>query len=167
MNEKLIEVLSDLIEINNARVVGYEQAAEECKDLDADLQVIFKNMANESKIFAAELTNEITKLGGVPLKESKNKEKLQEAWMDIKSSFSGRDRQSILELCEFSENVVQRGYNNAFASEAEIETSVGEMITNQKAHLKTAHKLVKNYRNAYWKLIDWKSSGLACLFLFG
>ena len=86
--------------------------------------------------------------------------------MEMKSSFSGHDRQSILELCEFSENVVQRGYNNAVASHAEIDTSIGEIITNQKAHLKTAHKLVKNYRNAYWKLIDWKNSGLGFLFLF-
>ncbi len=48
-NEKLAEVLNDLIEINNDRVKGYTKAADEAKDADADLKVIFTAMAGESK----------------------------------------------------------------------------------------------------------------------
>ena len=40
-NEKLIEVLNGLIEINHDRVNGYEKAIEETKDLDVDLRAIF------------------------------------------------------------------------------------------------------------------------------
>ncbi len=54
-NDKLVEVLNDLIEINNDRVVGYEKAADETKSLDVDLQAIFTKMAAESKKYAAEL----------------------------------------------------------------------------------------------------------------
>ena len=63
-NEKLVEVLNDLIEINNDRAKGYEKATEEIRDLDVDLQAIFQSMANDSRKYAGELIDEVNKLGG-------------------------------------------------------------------------------------------------------
>src|SRR6266446_2827625 len=100
INDKLTEVLNDLIKINNDRVAGYEKAADKIKTVDVDLQAVFHKMAGESRRYAAELTQEIKKLGGDPEKGTTNMGKIYRIWMDIKANFSGKDRQAILEACE-------------------------------------------------------------------
>jgi uncharacterized protein (TIGR02284 family) len=149
INEKLIEVLNDLIEINNDRVTGYEKAAEETKKLDVDLQSVFYSMANDSRKYAAELTEEVGELGGEPATGNTNKGKIYRVWMDVKATFSGYDRQSILESCEFGEDTIQKAYTAALASDAEIDARTRMIITDQQASLKKAHNLVKSYRDAH------------------
>lgn len=148
-NENLIEVLNDLIEINNDRVTGYEKAVEDTKELDVDLKAIFHSMANDSRKYAAELTEEVNNLGGEPATGSTNKGKIYRVWMDVKATFSGHGRQSVLESCEFGEDAAQRAYTEALASDAEIGASTRKLITDQQASLKTAHDLIKKYRDAH------------------
>ena len=148
-NENLIEVLNDLIEINNDRVTGYEKAVEDTKELDVDLKAIFHSMANDSRKYAAELTEEVNNLGGEPATGSTNKGKIYRVWMDVKATFSGHGRQSVLESCEFGEDAAQRAYTEALASDAEIDASTRKLITDQQASLKTAHDLIKKYRDAH------------------
>jgi hypothetical protein len=45
--DRSIEVLNDLLKINKDRADGYSLAIQESKD--ADLKVMFRNMAEESK----------------------------------------------------------------------------------------------------------------------
>lgn len=148
-NEKLTEVLNDLIEINNDRVTGYEKAAKETESIDVDLQAIFYSMANDSRKYAAELSQEVIRLGGEPSTGSTNSGKIYRVWMDVKATFTGHDRQSILESCEFGEDAAQKAYTEALASDAEIDADTRQLITDQQASLKTAHNLVKKYRDAH------------------
>lgn len=148
-NEKLIEVLNDLIEINNDRVTGYEKASEETKNLDVDLQAIFHSMANDSRKYAAELTEQVRNLGGEASTDTTNKGKIYRVWMDVKATFSGHDRQSVLESCEFGEDAAQRAYKEALASDAELDVPTRQLITGQQESLKTAHDLIKNFRDAH------------------
>ncbi|MCW3090828.1 MAG: hypothetical protein JWP81_1897 [Ferruginibacter sp.] len=147
-NEKLIEVINDLIQINNDRVTGYEKAAAESKKLDVDLQAIFLSMANDSRKYAAELTQEVVKCGGEPAKGNTGKGKIYQVWMDVKATFSGYDRQTILESCEFGEDTIQRAYSAALASDAEMDAHTRHLLINQQSSLKTAHQLIKGYRDA-------------------
>lgn len=148
-NENLIEVLNDLIEINNDRVNGYEKAVEETKDLDVDLQAAFNKMADDSRKYAAELTKKVHSLGGEAVTGTTNRGKIYRVWMDIKATFTGHDRQSVLESCEFGEDNAQKAYTQALASDAEIDAATRQLITDQQAALKTAHNLVKTYRDAH------------------
>ncbi len=148
-NEKLTEVLNDLIEINNDRVNGYVKASEETKDLDVDLQAIFNSMANDSRKYAAELSQEVNKLGGEPATDTTNRGKIYRVWMDVKAAFAGHDRQSVLESCEYGEDAAQKAYNEALASDAEISADVRQLITDQQASLKVAHNLIKKYRDLH------------------
>jgi uncharacterized protein (TIGR02284 family) len=63
-NEKLNEVLNDLVRINNDRITGYEKAADETKDIELDLKAIFHKMADESRKYVSKLNGEISKYGG-------------------------------------------------------------------------------------------------------
>ncbi len=147
-NEKLTEVLNDLIRINNDRTKGYEKAAEDVKPLDVDLQATFNKMANESRKYTAELTNEVQRHGGEPETGTTNGGKIHRAWLDVKAAFSGKDRQAMLESCEFGEDAAQKAYKEALASDAEMSSQTRQLITDQQSSLKTSHDLVKKYRDA-------------------
>ena len=148
-NEKIVEVLNDLIEINNDRVRGYERALEDTKDLDVDLKSIFQSLANDSRKYAAELTQEVTKFGGEATTDTTTSGKLYRAWIDVKATFTGHDRQSVLESCEYGEDAAQKAYNDALASDANMSTETRQLITNQQSTLRTAHNLIKKYRDLH------------------
>lgn len=148
-NDELVEVLNDLIQINNDRVVGYERAIKETKDLDVDLQTAFGKMADDSRKYAAELSNKVTELGGEPTSGTTNSGKIYRVWMDVKATFTGHSRQTVLENCEFGEDAAQKAYRMALASDAEIDAETRQLITDQQSSLKTAHDLVKKYRDAH------------------
>ncbi|CAN5450788.1 PA2169 family four-helix-bundle protein [soil metagenome] len=148
-NERLADVLNDLIQINNDRVIGYEKAADEAKNVDVDLIATFNKMADDSRRYAAELAKEVRNLGEQPTDGTTNSGKLYRVWMDVKNTFSNHDRHSILESCEFGEDAAQKAYEAALASDAEINADVRQLITEQKSELKTAHDLVKKYRDAH------------------
>lgn len=147
-NEKLTGVLNDLIMINNDRTEGYTNASEEAKSIDVDLHATFNKMANESRKYAAELSNEVQRLRGEPATGTTNSGKIFRAWMDVKATFSGKDRQAILESCEFGEDAAQKAYKEALASDAEISAQTRQIITQQQSSLKTSHDIIKKYRDA-------------------
>ena len=52
-SQETVEILNDLIEINNDRIVGYEKAIKELKqDEDTDLRGLFLSMIDESRRIA-------------------------------------------------------------------------------------------------------------------
>ena len=146
-NEKMVEVLNDLIEINNDRIRGYEKAITETKDLDVDLQNTFSNMAKDSRKFAAALSQEVVALGGEPATDSTTRGKIYRAWMDVKAVFTGHDRQAVLENCEFGEDAAQRAYSSALSSDTEMDARIRQLITDQQETLRIAHNLIKRYRD--------------------
>jgi len=146
-NENLIEVLNDLIRINNDRIVGYEKASGEAKGIDVDLRSIFSRMAEESKQYAAELTQQVVKLGGEPATGTTAAGKIYRVWMDVKATFTGHDRQTVLNNCEFGEDSAQRAYEAALGSDAEMNSDIRQLIANQKSSLKTSHDVIKKYRD--------------------
>ena len=148
-NEKLIEVLNGLIEINNDRVNGYKKAAEETKDLDMDLKAIFHSLANDSQKYGGELSKVVSDLGGTPADGTTNSGRIYRVWMDIKTTFTAHDRQSVLELCEFGEDAAQKAYKVAIASDAEMNADIRQLIVEQQAKLKTSHDMIKKYRDMH------------------
>ena len=148
-NDNLITVLNDLIRINNDRIAGYEKAADEARDIDVDLRTIYSRMTEESRQYAAELTQEVVKLGGDPATGTTNSGKIYRVWMDVKATFSGKNRQAVLENCEFGEDAAQKAYDSALKSDAEMSADIRQLITNQKSSLKTSHDVIKKYRDLH------------------
>ncbi|MBX2922616.1 MAG: PA2169 family four-helix-bundle protein [Chitinophagaceae bacterium] len=148
-NEKNVEVLNDLIKINNDRVAGYEKAAGQTTAIDADLRSIFNSMASESRTYANELNRYINQ-GGAATDNTTVSGKIYRAWMDIKATFSGNDRKSILEACEYGEDAAQKAYKSALESDSEnrLSADVRHVITEQKNKLRKSHDRIKAMRDA-------------------
>ncbi len=151
MNDRIedtVDVLNDLIRINHDRIAGYERAINEAKDIDVDLKGVFSRMAEESTLYVSELTEEVVKLGGEPATGTTNSGKIYRAWMDVKATFTGHDRESILASCEFGEDAAQKAYKEALESD-DLTMGTRQLVTNQKTSLKASHDLIKRYRDMH------------------
>lgn len=147
-NKATIEILNDLIEINNDRITGYERAIKELKDQDQDLKVLFEGMINESREARNALGKEVQVLGGEmePGTATTNSGKIYRAWMDVKAVFTGHDRKTVLNNCEFGEDAAQKAYDTALLSE-ELPAYLREMVSKQKHVLKASHDEIKALRD--------------------
>ena len=149
-NEKTIETLNDLIKINNDRIEGYQRAVNETKDLDIDLKATFERMIAESAQYKQELTELAQKHGGdVDIDDTTTSGKIYRAWMDVKATFTGNDRKTILESCEFGEDAAQRAYESAMNVSEELLPEASQLIAEQQRALKVAHDLIKKYRDSH------------------
>lgn len=145
--DKLVSLINDLIEINNDRIVGYENAIEELKNGNADLSTLFQRYIQESRQYKNELVHEVKRLGGDPADGTTNSGKIYRVWMDLKSVVTGHDRKTVLENCEFGEDAAQKAYDMALNSDVELETSLRDLLVKQKAQLRVGHDEVKRLRN--------------------
>jgi len=146
-SENLSETLNDLVRINNDRITGYEKAADQAESVDVDLKAIFNKMASESRDYIRQLDEKVLSLGGKPSGDSTFAGKIYRTWMDVKNTFTGSDRTSILASCEFGEDVAQKAYNEALESDAEMDAETRQLIMEQKNSLKTSHDIIKKYRD--------------------
>ena len=147
--EKVTDILNDLIQINNDRIVGYEKAINELQDDDSDLRSLFQRYIEESRQYKSELTTEVTRLGDDPAQGTTNSGKVYRVWMDLKSAITGKDRKTILNNCEFGEDAAQKAYDTALNADANYESSVRDLIVRQKSALKVGHDEVKRLRDMH------------------
>lgn len=146
ISKEAVEILNDLIKINNDRIEGYSRAAKELKAADLALQPIFNRMANESRSFVETLEAHIGEAGGESEEGTTMSGKLYRAWMDVKSAFTGQDRESILASCEYGEDQAQRAYDEALSAN-ELDSETKALIIDQKMTLKESHDAIKKLRD--------------------
>jgi uncharacterized protein (TIGR02284 family) len=147
VNEKTSEVLNDLITINNDRIEGYNRAEKETDSKDADLQSLFRQMAAESRSYVTDLSKYVASAGDEPSDGTKLSGKIYRAWMDVKATFTGKDRKAILASCEFGEDAAQKAYDSALSADAELPTEIRQLIMDQKTSLKKSHDRIKALRD--------------------
>ncbi|ASZ10257.1 PA2169 family four-helix-bundle protein [Chitinophaga pendula] len=144
-NEKTVEILNDLVKINNDRIEGYRKAVDQSDD--ADLKALFQRMIDESQTYVGQLNKELAQSGNEPESGTTTSGKLYRTWMDVKATFTGSDRHSILSSCEYGEDAAQRAYDEALKSETPMPYDLRELIANQKGALKNSHDTIKTYRD--------------------
>jgi uncharacterized protein (TIGR02284 family) len=149
-NEKSIEALNTLIEINNDRIEGYETASKETED--GDLQSFFGELAQTSHKCQQELSHEVIKLGGTPTENTKTTGKFFRVWMDVKAALTGHNSKAILDSCEYGEDKAKDTYEDALEYDSEhLTTEQQAMLQAQHALLKADHDKVKARRDALEK----------------
>lgn len=147
-NQKTAEILNDLIKINNDRMAGYTTAMDEAKLQDMDLKMLFEKMKMESAQNKEELAAMVQQLGEEKAEGTRLDGKIYRAWMDIKATFSGNSRLSVLENCEFGEDAAQKAYRSALSANGELTAEARQLIARQQITLKTAHDKIKHLRDS-------------------
>jgi uncharacterized protein (TIGR02284 family) len=150
--DQVLEVLNDLVKINNDRIEGYTKAIKETKNEDADLQSLFSRMRGESQQLKSQLEKKMMEVGGKTGEDSTLLSgKIYRAWMDVKATFSGKDRKAILSSCEFGEDAAQKAYDTALNEEG-LPSEVRDLILQQKVQLRKSHDEIKMLRDSAKKL---------------
>jgi uncharacterized protein (TIGR02284 family) len=145
-NREIIETLNDLVQINNDRIAGYENALTEIKD-DTELRTVFINKIVESQQFKSTLTEEVQVLGSDADNSTTISGSIHRAWLDIKATFSGHSSKSILEECEFGEDAIKKAYQTAL-NEEHLPAYIRDILNDQLSILLQSHEEIKALRDS-------------------
>ena len=134
-NESTIEVLNDLIQINNDRIVGYDNAIENLKDGDEDLKSIFTALKENSTENIHDLNEAVNEHGGEPVTDTTLLGKVYRGWMDVKSVFTGHDRDGVINDCKGGEKAAQVSYEKALSDTDDLSADAEILIRKQHTGL--------------------------------
>jgi uncharacterized protein (TIGR02284 family) len=101
-NDEVISTLNNLIETCKDGQNGFRTAAEGVKD--TKLTTLFYTCSQQRGQFAAELQNEVRRLGGDPEKTGSTAAVLHRGWINIKSAVTGEDEGAVISECERGED---------------------------------------------------------------
>lgn len=141
--DNTVSTLNDLIQTCKDGENGFTEAAQGVGS--ADMKDLFVRYAQQRSQFAAELQDEVRKLGGDPETAGSMAASLHRGWIDIKSAVTGKDEAAILSECERGEDVAVRAYQNAL-KEA-LPSDANAVIERQYMQIKEAHDRIKGLRN--------------------
>jgi uncharacterized protein (TIGR02284 family) len=146
-NQKTIDALNTLIQINNDRFESYDTAFIETQE--QDLKTLFSQFMLTSQRCKQELVNEVVRLGGTPTESTWLTGKFFRVWMDVKAAITGKNQKAILSSCEYGENIVLDTYQNVLKNEMQFLSFVQQtMINVQYSLIKADHDKVKRLHDA-------------------
>ena len=149
-NEKSICALNMLIGLNNERIGVYEIASKET--YESDLISLFFEFQERSQKCNTELTKEVRKLGGIPIRNPKKKSMLYNFWIDFKTSMVNKEREDILSTCEYDDYQVFKTYGNVLKDNFNsLDTDLRSKIKAQELLIKADHDRVKELSDLLFK----------------
>ncbi|HWB91370.1 MAG TPA: PA2169 family four-helix-bundle protein [Puia sp.] len=142
-----IEVLNDLIQINNDRIIGYEKAIRETKPADTDLKILYASMIAESHRMKIALATEVQTLGAEIEQGPTTSGKIYRTWMEVKTLFTGNSRHVVLRNCEHNEESAQRAYRVALNHD--LPSYIHQLLTRQQETLKASLEEIRSVKEQY------------------
>ena len=73
---------------------------------------------------------------------------LHRTWLDVKATFTGHDRKSILEECERGEDAIKNAYQNALSPDSGLTPEFTEIVLRQQEDIIAAHDQIKALRDS-------------------
>lgn len=144
--EYQVSALNDLIRINNDRITGYKKRMD--ITLDDDLDYLFSKFIYQSRQNIYELMQYIYLLGGKPADGTTLSGKFYHAWMDFKSANYRQSRPTMLDYCEYGEDVAKSTYQEALDDkEINWNKKIINVLKDQHNNLKASHKLIRELRD--------------------
>jgi len=107
-NDAILGQLDHLAKINKDSEAGYRAAAD--KVTNTELQTLFVGYADQHHHFAAELEQELERMGGRPSDAGLATGALSRGWMDLKAALSGHSTISLLKSCADGEESAESAY---------------------------------------------------------
>jgi len=152
-NKSIIETLNDLVQINNDRIKGFENAIKELSEKNdelydrTDLVNVFNNKILESRQLKSTLVQEIQVLGGEAETDSTVSGAIHRTWLEVKAAFTGHSEKSILEECEFGEDAIKKAYQTAIDDE-DTPAYIRDILNDQKMIIDQSHDEIKALRDS-------------------
>lgn len=143
-NDEVISTLNNLIETCKDGQNGYQTAADGVKD--SELKTLFHTYAQQRAQFAAELQNEVRRLGGDPENTGSVAATLHRGWINIKSTVTGKDDAAILAECERGEDSAKSNYEEA--ANMTLPTDVSAIVNRQYGQVKETHDRIRDLTKA-------------------
>ena len=148
INKESISILNDLIETSKDGEKGFQTSAEDIKR--PDVKAFFLSRSAEIATAVRELQAEVRALGGDPETSSSVSCTLHRAWVDLKSTLTGKDDVAVLNEVERGEDVALKAYKEARqkAIEKNLPAAVTSLIDKQLDGVQKNHDKVKALRDA-------------------
>ena len=146
INKESIKVLNDLIETSKDGQEGFKTCAEDIKH--PELKALFAKRSADCATAAAELQAEVRKLGGDPETSTSVAGDLHRRWVDVKSMFTGKDEEAVLNEAERGEDHALKAYNDAIKKINEHNlVGIRDLVERQLHGVQRNHDQVKALRN--------------------
>jgi uncharacterized protein (TIGR02284 family) len=142
-SDNVISTLNNLIETCKDGQNGFQAAADGASR--GDLKTLFHTYAQQRAQFAAELQQEVSRLGGDPATTGSVAASLHRGWINIKSAVTGGDDNSILNECERGEDSAVSNYTDALKET--LPANIQSIVQTQFTQVKEAHDRVRSLRN--------------------
>lgn len=142
-NKEVISVLNDLIQTSKDGQEGFKTCAEDIKN--PELKALFFKHAQECAQAAGELQQEVRGLGGDPENSTTVAADLHRRWVDVKSVFTGKDEEAVLNEAERGEDHALKAYKEALAKQ--LPANVYAIVERQFHGVQRNHDQVKALRN--------------------
>jgi uncharacterized protein (TIGR02284 family) len=144
-HEDVVDVLNDLLESSRDGEYGFNACAEHTDS--PQLKGVFQRHAQECASAAAELEQEIRRLGGEPASGGTVAGALHRGWVSVKSALSIQDDKAVLEECERGEDAAVARYRKAmkFTLPAEVQS----LVERQARGAQRNHDEVRALRDSY------------------
>jgi uncharacterized protein (TIGR02284 family) len=156
LNEKSIEALNVLIQINNDRIEGYKAATNGTEE--ENFKSLFSKLKETSQKCREKLIAEVHQLGGIPDEGTKFTGKFFRLWMGMKAAITDKDSSAILSSCEYGESIAVNTYKRALVDySTELTSGQQKMITEQSRLITADHYQVKTLRYALKNISNKKA----------
>lgn len=139
-NDEVISTLNNLAATCKDGQNGFRTAAEEIKN--SELTTLFSTYSQQRARFAAELQNEVRRLGGEPEETGSTAAVLHRGWMNIKSAVTGEDEGAVISECERGEDSAVDAYKQALTTD--LPNDVKEIVSRQFSQVKEAHDRIRS-----------------------
>ena len=139
-NNDVISTLNSLIETCKDGQNGFSTAAEGVKN--SEFVTLFNTYSQQRAQFAAELQNEVRRLGGDPEETGSTVAALHRGWIDIKSVVTGGDESAVIAECERGDASAVNAYEDAV--QKDLRDNVRATIQAQFAKVREAHDRIRS-----------------------
>ena len=146
LNKEAISVLNDLIETSKDGQEGFKSCAEDIKH--PELKALFAKRSAECATAAAELQAQVRALGGDPETSTSVAGDLHRRWVDVKSVFTGKDEEAVLNEAERGEDHALKAYKEALEKIDKHQLlHIRDLVERQYHGVQRNHDQVKALRN--------------------
>ena len=146
LNKGAISILNDLIETSKDGQEGFKSCAEDIKH--PELKALFAKRSADCAAAAAELQAQVRALGGDPETSTSVAGDLHRRWVDVKSVFTGKDEEAVLNEAERGEDHALKAYKEALEKISKHNlVGIRDLVERQYHGVQRNHDQVKALRN--------------------